>query len=80
MSSSPEPLHLSPEAVARVRALADRRLSPEEFDAMVNAPMSLAEREGILELIEWFRRRYPSPFDRLAYASRAYARWKKAMP
>jgi hypothetical protein len=33
------------------------------------------EREAVMELVEWFRRRYPTPLARLAYARRAYARW-----
>jgi hypothetical protein len=69
-----------PEAVARVRALAERRLSAEEFEAYVRAPMSDAEREAILESIAWFMRRYPTPGERLAAARRAYAQWAKGMP
>lgn len=69
-----------PEAVARVHALAERRLGPEEFDAYVNAPMSAAEREEILASIAWFMRRYPTPGERLAAARRAYAQWARGMP
>ena len=68
------------EALARVRALAERRLSPEEFEAYVRAPMSEAEREEILASIAWFTRRYPTPGERLAAARRAYAQWAKGMP
>ncbi len=70
----------SPEAVARVRALAERRLSDEEFDAYVNAPMSDEERKEILASFTWFTKRYPTPGGRLAAARKAYARWVKAMP
>ena len=45
------------EDVARARAFAERQLSPQEFDAYVNAPMSEEEREGMLELHRWFVRR-----------------------
>jgi len=69
-----------PNAVARVRALAERRLSAEEFEAYVQAPMSAAEREEILASIAWFTRRYPTPGERLAAARRAYAQWAKGMP
>jgi hypothetical protein len=31
-------------------------------------------------VIAWFTRRYPTAEERLAYARRAYARWKAAMP
>lgn len=65
----------SPEALAEVRALADRQLTPDEFEAYVGAPMSAQEEEGILDLIRWFCRSYPTPLERLAYVRRAYARW-----
>jgi hypothetical protein len=68
----------SPGDVARAREYAERRLSPEEFDAYVNAPMSREELEGIWESIDWFTRRYPTVLERLAYARRAYARWKES--
>lgn len=69
-----------PHVVAEVRASAERRLSAEEFNAYVDAPMGDFEREQIRGLIDWFRRRYPTPAERLAYARRAYARWARAMP
>jgi hypothetical protein len=70
----------SPQDLARVRALAERRLSPSEFDAYVNAPMSPEEKQEIHSLIEWFTRRYKTPAERLAWARRAHARWAPAMP
>ena len=70
----------SPEAIARARELAETRRSPGEFDALVNAPFSDRERENAIALIEWFTRRYPTPAARLAYARRAYERWKRSMP
>ncbi len=79
--SEPPPVEApDPEAVARVRAMAERRLSPEEFEAYVHAPMSDAEREEILASIAWFMRRYPTPGERLAAARRAYAQWARGMP
>jgi hypothetical protein len=63
-----------------MREVAQRRLPPEDFERITSAPLSEKEREGILELLAWFRRRYPSPGERLAYARRAYARWKQAAP
>lgn len=65
----------SPEALARVRALAERRLSPEEVRAALAVPLGRAEEEESRSLIRWFRRRYPTPAARLAYARRAYRRW-----
>jgi hypothetical protein len=74
--SAPRPL--SPEAVRRARALAERELSADERRAYESTPMTDGEREGILALIRWFRRRYPTAAERLAYARRAYKRWAGA--
>jgi hypothetical protein len=70
----------SPEALARVREIAERQLTAEELDAYVHAPMSEAERQEILESIAWFTKRYPTAGDRLAAARRAYIQWAKGMP
>ena len=69
----------SSELVKQLRALSERRLSREEVEAALRTPISDSEREGILELIAWFRRRYPTPLDRLAYVRRAYRRWQSAL-
>ncbi len=61
----------------RIDALHERRLTPDEVRAYLDAPLSDAERESVLELARWFRRRYPTPLERLAYARRAYARWSR---
>ena len=79
--SQPEPMIVpSPEALDRVRKIADRRLSAEELAAYVGAPMSEAEREEILASVAWFTRRYPTPGERLAAARRAYQQWAKGRP
>ena len=39
-------------------------------------PITDDERESVLALVRWFRRRYPTPAERLAYVRRAYARWR----
>lgn len=65
----------SPEALARVRALAERQLSPDEARAALAIPLSPEEQEESRSLIRWFRRRYPTPAARLAYARSAYSRW-----
>lgn len=70
----------SPEALARVRQIAERQLSAEEFDAYVHAPMSEAERREILDSVAWFTRRYPTAGERLASARLAYKRWAQGMP
>ena len=46
------------EAVARVRAITERTLSPEEFRAALAVPLTDAELEETRSLIRWFRRRY----------------------
>jgi len=68
-----------PDALARARALAERVLEPEEFRRLLAAPISEAEEEEVRSLIRWFRRRYPTPADRLAYVRRAYRRWTKSV-
>jgi len=67
-------------ALARVRALADRVLDAEEFRRLLAVPIGEAEEEDARSLIRWFRRRYPTPAERLAYCRRAYRRWTKALP
>ena len=69
----------SPAALAELRALAERRLGPEELADALRVPISAAEREETLSLIRWFKRRYPTPSLRLAYARRAYARWMRGV-
>ena len=70
----------SPAAVARVHALSERRLSAEEARAALAVPLGEAEEQETRSLIRWFRRRYPTPAARLAYARRAYRRWASARP
>jgi hypothetical protein len=62
---------------ARLRELYERPLSPEEYLARLAIPISDEERQETLELVRWFRRRYPTPGERLAWARRAYARWAR---
>lgn len=65
-------------AIEKARRLAEEPLSPEEYRARANVPIGEAEREEVLALIRWFRKRYPTAADRLAYVRRAYARWTTA--
>ncbi len=67
-------------ALARVRALAERQLSAEEVRAALAVPLGKLEEEEDRALIRWFRRRYPTPAERLAYLRRAYRRWQAAAP
>lgn len=59
----------------RLAAERDRQRSPEEIAAYLGAPVTAAEREDTLALVEWFTRRYPTGAERLAYVRRAYRRW-----
>jgi len=49
-----------------------------EAAAYLSVPISETEREEAVALIRWFRRRYPTGADRLAYVRRAYQRWTMA--
>jgi len=71
-------LRPSAQAIARIRALSERELTPEEVEAALRTPVDEVEREEILALVAWFRRRYPTAADRLAYVRRAYHRWQGA--
>jgi hypothetical protein len=69
---------VGPDAVARVRALSERRLTPEEWAAYVTQPVGAEEHEETESLLAWFARKYPTPADRLRYARQAYRRWRLA--
>lgn len=69
----------SAEIARRLRGISERRLSAAEVEAALRVPLSKEEEEGIIELIQWFRRRYPTAGERLAYARRAYARWMRSL-
>jgi hypothetical protein len=62
-------------AVQAAARFSSRRLTLEEFQAYVDAPVSEAEQQEALRLIRWFTKRYPTPAERLAYVRRSYARW-----
>lgn len=64
---------IAPEVRAELEAWENRRLSPEEFEARVQAPWTEYEREQFDELVRWFNRRYPTPQDRLAATRRLMA-------
>ncbi len=72
--------HVDPKIAAEIRAMADAPLPLEELIARWNRVIPEEEMAENAALIEWFTRRYPTPRERLAYARRAYRRWKRAMP
>ncbi len=65
----------SAEAIARAMDIYNRPLTKEEFLARESIPISDEEREEILSLVRWFRRRYPTPLERLTYVRQATRRW-----
>lgn len=65
---------LSPAA----QAIYEKSLEPAEFDRLLQEALADKEQmERNLELIRWFKRRYPTARDRLAYARRKYAEWTR---
>jgi hypothetical protein len=72
MSATPRTL------LDRLRAEAERQLTPEERAAREAIPVTDAEREEVLSLVRWFCTRYPTPLERLAYVRRARRRWAAA--
>jgi hypothetical protein len=60
-----------------LRDLIDRRVSVAELRQALERPLGEDEREDVLSLARWFRRRYPSGAERLAYVRQAYARWRR---
>jgi hypothetical protein len=61
-----------------VSSFANRQLDLADVRAYLEAPVTEDERAGVLALVEWFVRRYPTPIERLAYMKRAHARWRRA--
>ena len=72
---SPPVRRPSAQTLARVKAVAERTLSADELTQALRQPVTESERAEVLSLVAWFRRRYPTPADRLAYVRRAYERW-----
>jgi hypothetical protein len=69
---------ISEAARARLAKLANRELTDEEWRAQAAIPLTPDEIEHTVALVRWFRRRYPTAADRLAYVRRAYARWQRS--
>lgn len=67
----------SPELVREIKERAERPLTPEAFEAYVDAPWAEGEKEELLDFIAWFVRRYPKPEDRLRWLRNAYRSWSR---
>ena len=57
----------------------NRELTLEEARAYLDHTVTPAEREGVLDVVRWFTRRYRTPLERLAYVRRASARWSRTV-
>lgn len=71
---------LRPDQRAELEAYELRELSPEEFDARVNAPWSERDREDFAAHISWFTRRYPTAGERLRAMRHLHAQWMRNRP
>lgn len=61
---------------ARLTALHEAPTDVAEFVRRSDAPLTDEELAATRALVAWFTRRYPTGAERLAYARRAYARWR----
>ena len=61
----------------RLAAEVNRELTADQARAYLDQPITPEERDAVLGLVRWFRHRYPTPAERLAYVRRAYARWSR---
>jgi hypothetical protein len=66
--------------VARLRALAERPLAPDEYRRRMRRHIPAEELAEMQALIAWFLRRYPTVRERLAYVRRATAAWRRSQP
>jgi len=65
------------DTIRRLREEYERPLTPEEYRAQSAIPLSAEEIEETLELVRWFRARYPTGAERSAYVREAIARWSR---
>lgn len=74
MSNEPRP----PSTRVAITTLVNEPLSPSDARAYLEAPILDDERDEVISLVRWFRRRYPTGAERLAYVRRATRRWRRA--
>ena len=80
MNKPPPTFEIRPGAAAAARALANRRLTPDEFAAARARSWTPEEEAEAREQIAWFLRRYPTGAGRLAKARRSYEQWVRSIP
>ncbi len=57
------------------REILEREMTPDEFDEKVRLIVADEDdQRGVLELIAWFRRRYPTVEARMAYVRKRMKR------
>jgi len=66
---------VSPETLARIKAMAEQPVPLDEWRRRLAIPLSPDEIERTQELVRWFCRRYATVGERFAYVRRAYKRW-----
>ena len=69
-----------PELAEKLAAISERILTPEELQCRIDAPFAPGEREDLEAYIAWFQRQYPTPLERLRWASRSYRQWTGNVP
>lgn len=67
--------HLHP----ALRELIEQPIDAREFERRITEPLTDDELEANLELIRWFRRRYPTVKERLDYARHMYAQMTRPL-
>lgn len=65
----------SRETRERLKSLAEQPLPLDEWQRRLAIPLSPEEIEHTQSLVLWFRRRYPTVGERLAYVRRTFKRW-----
>ena len=63
-----------------IAELVERPVGLDEFIRRTSAPVSDEEVEQTAELVRWFKRRYPTVKQRLAYARRKFLECTRPTP
>lgn len=56
-----------------IAALDEAVLTPDEWNRLAAIPVTEEETAETRDLVAWFKRRYPTVKERMAYARRKYA-------
>ncbi len=58
----------------------ERALTADELAERAAIPRTREEDEDLLELVRWFKARYPTAKERFAYVNRKYREWTRVRP